>query len=259
MNSQNYKYHNTLHSDLTFVFLHGLFGDKDNLNSLAKLAQEKFDTLQIDLLNHGNAPKFNKVDFNDLNKYINSILISLNIKNIVLIGHSLGGKVAMQYSHKFPLNIKALIIMDIAPKDYPNHHLAIFKDLIRIKNIHPQKASEIKDLLSQENKFLFPFLSKSFIQDSKYSFKFNITGLLNSYEDLIMKWQKVNISINTLFLKGEKSNYIDLLKNDSKVIQDQFKQSSIKIIPNSDHYIHVENLNSVKFYISEYLLKLKIL
>ena len=111
------------------IILHGLFGESKNWVSIANLLESTYEVHLIDQRNHGNS--FHDIEHNyfvlaqDLNHYINS----LKLINYSIIGHSMGGKVAMQFALLYPDQIHKLIIIDISPKKYKNQYFSIFKGL----------------------------------------------------------------------------------------------------------------------------------
>ena len=120
-------------SDNHVLFLHGFLGSGDNWISIArKLNIEGFTVHLIDQRNHGRSFHSDNFDYefmsNDLFEYINHH----NIKNPILIGHSMGGKTVMKFSLKFPKLVHKLFVLDISPKEYPVHHQQIINSLIKL-------------------------------------------------------------------------------------------------------------------------------
>ena len=114
------------------IILHGLFGESKNWNSIAKEMYSDFEVHLIDQRNHGNSFHHDQHNYialaNDLYNYINEY----SLKKYSIIGHSMGGKVAMQFSLMYPDEIQNLIIVDIAPKEYKNEHYTIFEGLQKV-------------------------------------------------------------------------------------------------------------------------------
>ena len=121
-----------LRSGNPLIILHGLFGESKNWNSIAKEMSSDFEVHLIDQRNHGNSFHHEEHNYivlaNDLYNYINEH----SLKKYSIIGHSMGGKAAMQFSLMYPDEIQNLIIVDIAPKEYKNEHYAIFKGLQQV-------------------------------------------------------------------------------------------------------------------------------
>ena len=124
-----------LHSNIlgqgqAFIILHGFLGMSDNWKTLGrKLSEQGYEVHLVDQRNHGRSPhdaSFNyEVLIRDLEQYCDSYKLS----NIVLLGHSMGGKVAMLFATKYPELVSKLIVADISPRYYPLHHQTILEGL----------------------------------------------------------------------------------------------------------------------------------
>ena len=103
-----------------FIVLHGLFGSRNNWKHLARKWAERFEVYTVDLRNHGDAPHYDSMTYEEMADDVASIIN----EPVNILGHSMGGKVAMTIALKYPDLVKKLIVADIAPKKYPNHHQA---------------------------------------------------------------------------------------------------------------------------------------
>ena len=100
------------------VFVHGLFGQGKNWTTIAKgLAADHRVTL-LDLPNHGHSPWTDRVDYGDMAEFVAAELALLG-DPVTLVGHSMGGKVSMQLALRHPELLRALVVVDIAPVEYP--------------------------------------------------------------------------------------------------------------------------------------------
>lgn len=239
------------------VILHGLYGSSDNWFSIAKLLEKSFSVYLLDLRNHGQSPHSEIHDYDSMCTDIEEFIEQNKLKNIYLMGHSMGGKVAINLVKKNPNLVKKLIIVDISPFTYENDsdsieiinsHIKILKILSNL-NIDKFKSREDVDMLLSksitDNK-LRQFLLKNLKRNSKNEFywTFNLNSLrANIYEILLNNCLNENyeITVQTLFIKGENSNYIPFEHLDKiKLI---FKNSDIVTIKNSGHWVHTENTN----------------
>ena len=224
------------------IILHGLFGEGRNWMGIAKELQSNFEIHLIDQRNHGNSfhdPKHHYLILaDDLNNYIEQ----KNIKKFSIIGHSMGGKVAMSFSLLYPTNLDKLIIVDIAPKLYRDNYANIFfglrevllkstsrKDAVLILNNH------IDDIV------ITNFLLKGFFfdQNNGPSFKFNI----NSLELNIGRMLSFLVTSNTFnnlvyFILGSESDYVK--NTDIRYISKLFPCHEIIQIPNAGHWVHFD-------------------
>ncbi len=228
-----------------FVILHGLLGSGDNWKTLGRqFAEDGYEVHLVDLRNHGHS--FHSEIFNyeimaeDLKKYINHY----KLHDIVLLGHSMGGKTAMEYAVNNTEVISKLIIADIGPKQYPQHHQDILKALqsLNFSEIKTREdadlhlSSYIKDLGTRQ------FLLKSLYWKTKdeLSLRFNLPAIVKNIEEVGKPLTDSEIFEGpTLFLKGEKSGYI--VDFDTVTIQSHFPQAIIKTISKAGHWLHAEN------------------
>ncbi|QJC38218.1 alpha/beta fold hydrolase [Enterobacteriaceae endosymbiont of Donacia marginata] len=230
----------------TIVLLHGLFGNKKSLYIMGKFLNEnlKYKIILIDIRNHGLSPSNKKMDYISLSKDILDTLNFLNIKkNIIIIGHSMGGKIAMKTSQFMSLDdIKTIIILDIAPVKYQYTNNIIF---FALEQVYKKKILIRKDVfnimkLYINDQYVINTLLKTFI-NGKWEFNYPI--LKNQYEkildwNIIPKWHG-----KVFFLKGEQSNYINKIYY--KNIFFQFPNAKIYNIPNAGHLLHIENTKLV--------------
>ena len=231
--------------DNIIVILHGLFGSGDNWKTYAnKLESEGFCIHLIDQRNHGRSFHSNEFNYNLLVKDLKYYLDHNKIHNCILIGHSMGGKTAMNFALKYTGYISELIIIDIAPKHYPIHHDKIIEALVSLdlnsilsRGEAEQKLSKYIDDIPMKN-----FLLKNlyWIDKNKLAFRFNLSSLSENISNIGERVQHESNFLNsTLFLKGEYSNYIN--DNDKTEITKYFPKASITTIPNSNHWLHVDN------------------
>ncbi len=231
-----------------FLILHGFLGMSDNWKTLGNRFSKNFQVHLIDQRNHGRS--FHSEDFSyelmssDLENYINYH----QLKNCIILGHSMGGKTAMQFTLNNPSLVAKLIIADIAPKVYPAHHQYILKalDVVNFSEIKSRK--NIETVLKQYIKELgvIQFLLKNVYRTDKgYAYRFNLPVLKQKYNEVV-KTFKTNKQFNkpVLFLKGENSAYIE--DSDLMLMQKNFKLAEIQGIKNAGHWLHAEQ--SDKFY-----------
>ena len=228
-----------------FVILHGFLGMLDNWKTLStEFAAAGFQVHALDLRNHGKS--FHSNDFNyevmveDVKRYCEFH----QLDQILLLGHSMGGKVAMQFACLYPEKVEKLIVADIGPKYYPQHHQTILVGLSAIdfsKKPSRQEADEtlasyIKDVGTRQ------FLLKSLHWESpgQLAFRFNLKVFVEKIEAVGKALsEEFQYDKPTLFLRGDKSNYI--LDSDWDAIQLQFPNAQLETISNAGHWLHAEN------------------
>lgn len=224
--------------------LHGYFGMGDNWKSLADKFAENYEVHLIDQRNHGRS--FHAYDFDyeilveDLFKYIQHH----NLEKVSLLGHSMGGKVAMLFAVTFPEYVHKLIVADISPKFYKPHHQQILAALNAVNFKIQDTRNKVEDTLKiyiQEPEHL-QFLLKNVYRKTKdtLAFRFNLESLtVNNSEVGAALPSFTEFDGETLFLSGENSNYIT--ENEVDLIEAHFPKARIVTVKNAGHWLHAEN------------------
>jgi esterase len=238
------------------VILHGLFGSLDNWMALAKKLGEHFEVFIVDARNHGQSPHNKEFNYDVMADDLYGFLIENQIIDPIILGHSMGGKTAMQFAMNYPNKLTKLIVADIAPKAYPVHHTGILDGMLSIdlnvintrKDADEELSKYIDDLSTRQ------FLLKNlyWIEKEKLAWRFNLL-VVNENIEIIGKGLE-NIEIfekPTLFIRGEKSNYIT--KNDFESINQIFPNSEIKTM-NTGHWLHAENPDEFMRIVNSFLM-----
>lgn len=221
------------------IMIHGLFGNLNNLGKIANNLSENNYIIQIDLRNHGQSPHAQSMTYIDMAQDIIELLDHLLIKKCIIIGHSMGGKVAMMICMLAAQRIHKAIIIDIAPIQYNmEKYNSIFN---AIKCVNKFKITDkitairiMKQYIS--NISLILFLLKSFYQGS---WNFNFLYIENNYYN-IGDWPIFSTWWGSiLFIKGENSDYL----HDKYIcdIYHQFPKANFHNVPNAGHWVHYEN------------------
>lgn len=239
-----------LHSNIIgegkpFIILHGFLGMGDNWKTLAKQYSELgYQVHLVDQRNHGRSPHSSDFSYTLLSNDLKEYCDDHNLNEIVLLGHSMGGKTAMQFACTFPDLVKKLIIADIAPKYYAPHHQTILESLkaLDFSKISSRTDAEktVKEYINNQGTVLF--LLKNLYRKEKNNFGLRINlETLTSKVDEIGKALNTNLSFNgeTLFVRGENSNYI--LDSDLDLIKNHFPNANLKTVTKASHWLHAEN------------------
>ena len=228
-----------------FIILHGFLGMGDNWKTLGcQFSKQGFEMHLVDQRNHGRS--FHAKDFNydilaqDLKAYCEFH----KLEDIILLGHSMGGKTAMSFSVKYPEIVSKLIIADIAPKKYPLHHQDILKALssLDFNKIDSRKKADEAISMYVKSPGVRQFLLKNlfWVEKGKLGLRVNLPVLIKHIEEVGKAlYENVVFYEKTLFLKGENSNYIEI--QDEFLIKKQFPNSKIITIQNAGHWLHAEN------------------
>lgn len=229
---------------LPLLIFHGLFGMLDNWGTLGKKFSETNEVHLIDLRNHGRSFHSDQMSYTDMSDDIVSYMKHYSIDKAILLGHSLGGKSVMECAIKRPDLVEKLIVVDMAPKAYPPHHQQIFKALDSVDFSKVSEKKEVENMLSQyiSDSGVIMFLMKNVYrtEDNRFNFRFNLKTLSEKYNQLMNNPISFGKYVGpTLFISGEKSNYI--LKEDEFSIRQYFPNEKTIVIPNAGHWVQVDN------------------
>lgn len=236
---------NILGEGTPFLILHGFLGMSDNWKTLGnKFSEEHFQVHLIDQRNHGRSFRDDEFNYEVLVEDLKQYCDHYQLKDIVLLGHSMGGKTAMLFATKYPELVSKLIIADIAPRFYPIHHDQILEGLSSLNFDVLKSRTEADNILSQ---YVSDFGTRQFLlknlywqEKGKLGFRFNLKVLKDNVEEVGEALPVSNsYSGDTLFLRGDKSEYIAL--SDESLIKMQFPNSNIQTIENAGHWLHAEN------------------
>ncbi len=227
------------------LIIHGFLGMLDNWKTLAtRYAEQGFEVHSLDMRNHGKS--FHADDFSypimvyDVMKYC----IFYNLTRINLIGHSMGGKVAMLLAVSHPTIVEKIVVVDISPKYYAPHHQTILTALQAVDFTKKPTRTEIEQILS---KYIPEIGVRQFLLKNVYwktpeslDFRFNLPVFIKNIDEIGKSLPKNTIFESpVLFLKGEFSDYIT--QADEPLIFKHFPAANIKTIKKAGHWLHAEN------------------
>jgi pimeloyl-ACP methyl ester carboxylesterase len=249
-------YYRELGEGEPLVILHGLYGSSDNWMSIGRELSSKYRVILVDQRNHGQSPHHNSHTYSDLALDLHDLFDLLQLREAIIIGHSMGGKVAMLFAAQYPNMVKALIVVDILPYSYredvdvgytqEHEHRKILAALQQVNPHNVKSRQELDDNLSIfiPNLTLRQFILKSIKRttEGNFEWRINVDVLSKSISRLMesVLSDKVNpIQIPTLFVKGQNSNYITL--NGEKLLPQNFSNYQLVVISNAGHWLHAEN------------------
>lgn len=178
------------------------------------------------------------------------------LENIILLGHSMGGKTAMTFTQQHQEYIKKLIIADIGPKQYPIHHQTILKGLNALNFDEIKSRKEAENTLSQyiSETSTRQFLLKNLhweVPGKKLNWRFNLHVLSREIHNIVEGLPHQIVETDTLFIRGLKSDYI--LDEDINDIQTQFVNSKIESISDAGHWLHAEAPETFKKLVTDFI------
>ncbi|XQW86252.1 alpha/beta fold hydrolase [Thalassotalea piscium] len=239
------------------VLIHGLLGSLENLNMVARGLKDNYRVTSVDVRNHGGSFHKNAMAYAELAQDIIELLDHLNITQCAVLGHSMGGKIAMEIALSFPERVTQLIVADISPVPYPGHHQQILAGLksIDLNAITSRKEADAQLTPYVKEAGVRQFLLRNLTSVSgKWQFKCNLDNIINCYPQIIMGYEG-NHQFNgpTLFIKGSESDYI-LPKYRERIIE-LFPNSQAKIIQGTGHWLHSEKSNVFNKIVLDFLNK----
>ena len=252
-----------LHSNIIgegkpFVILHGFLGMGDNWKTLAtQFAEDGYALHLVDQRNHGRSFHSDEFNYDILATDLKAYCDHHGFDNIILLGHSMGGKTAMKFAVKFPEIVEKLIIADIAPKYYAPHYQQILEGLAALSN-NPDALKSRGDADEFMAQYIKDWGTRQFLLKNLYWKKDKTLALRMNLEVLSSNPEAIGEALEldeiyngeVLFLRGSKSNYIQ--DDDFELVKKHFPHSTIQTISDAGHWLHAENpkdfyQNVVKF------------
>ncbi|GHA08708.1 esterase [Arenicella chitinivorans] len=227
------------------VILPGLFGSTTNWRGFAKKLARSAPVVVLDQRNHGRSPHANTHSYQDMVDDLLAFLDHHNLNQIILCGHSMGGKVAMLFAHQHPDRLSKLAVLDIAPVIYRHSHVDFVRAMLEIdlarlnsrSDADRQLSSAIKDTATRL------FLLQSLVgSPGDYEWRLNLPVLLEYMPQIVgfpeSALDHSVVSVPALFLYGENSNYVKAQHHD--LIRQHFSQAEFESVPNAGHWLHAE-------------------
>ena len=227
------------------VILHGLLGSSRNWQAAGKRLAEDYEVFALDLRNHGTSPHIGSMTFQDMVDDLALWLDKQKLGRIILLGHSLGGRVAMLYSCRNPHGIDTCIVVDVAPKDYPPLHRNVLASLSALDLDGLENRAEAEAALASriENWTLRRFLLTNLAREPDGGFKWQVPlAVLEEYMPIFSKnplRADDRFKGPSLFVRGALSNYI--LDRDSHSIAVHFPNYVLSTIRDAGHFVHMDN------------------
>ena len=230
---------------MPLLIIHGFMGMSDNWKSFAsQYAALGFQVHLLDLRNHGKSFHSDEFTYPAMVQDVIEYAQAHQLEKIDIIGHSMGGKIAMLLAVQYPEFVRKLVVADIGPKYYAPHHQDILAGLNAVDfSIQPDRT--------QVEEMLYPYIpdfgTRQFLMKNLYwkspgqlDFRFNLKVFNEQIEQVGQALPENTKYLGpTLFLRGGNSRYI--LDTDWELIQDHFPKAILETIPNVGHWLHAEN------------------
>ena len=223
------------------IVLHGLLGMLDNWQAPARLLQDSFQVILVDLRNHGHSPHSEEHNYSAMMNDVLELMDDLRLSRAHLLGHSMGGKVVMKLAQHFPARVNKLIVADIGPKFYPTHHNHILDGLNAIDVNKLENRKDAEDIFSNyvsdfgERQFILKNLYRT--DEGGFDWRINIPVISKEIyqvggEVLLEK----RIEKPALIIRGADSSYVK--DADFQSFKSSFVNAELITIEGANHWVH---------------------
>ncbi len=242
------------------VLLHGLFGMGGNLGSLARSLREDFRVYSIDLPGHGRSDWLKSMDIPAMARCVVKWMDEQHLPRAHFVGHSLGGKVAMELALRNSHRVTALCVADIAPVPYRPHHDDVLAALQAVADTECRSRQEAAEILASflSEDMVVQFLLMSIVRhsDGRYRWRFDLRGIIANYDAIRAGiTAEEPFTRDVLFIKGGDSDYI--LPQHRDTILGLFPRATVKVMPGCGHWLHVQQARLFNNIVRRFLVPLK--
>ena len=241
------------------LVLHGLFGSLSNWGWHCKQLAGSYAVYGVDLRNHGDSPHSDQLDYQVMADDVRQLIVRLGLESCCIVGHSMGGKVAMQLALSFPDLIEKLVIVDIAPVSYPEDadgHMNVLAamDAVKLGEIKSRTQAEvtIEDYIPQEatRKFLLTNLVRN--KEGSFEWRLDKDSIRKNYANLRAELiATMSFLKPVLFIKGSLSPYIK--PEHEAQIKELFPAASVKLLMGAGHWLHAEKPQALQKILLKFL------
>jgi esterase len=242
------------------IILHGLFGQSDNWVTMGRRIADHFHVYIPDQRNHGQSPHTPVQSFPAMSDDLSEFIDEHDIKNPVLIGHSMGGKVAMAYTLENPQDVSKLAVIDISPRKYPERvtHTQVISQMLGIDLEKVTSRGEVEKFIDSHitDTRIRMFIMKNLYYKlhGKLAWRLNLDAINQSMDLLFDAVRSENqYKGPTLFIRGGKSDYVT--DADIPLIKSMFPETVIKTISGASHWVHADAPEELCNLLSDFLEK----
>ncbi len=244
---------------IPLLILHGLFGSLSNWGWHSKQLAAEFAVYGVDLRNHGASPHDSELNYQVMAEDVRELITGLGLTSCYIMGHSMGGKVAMQLALNHPAFIEKMLIVDIAPVFYAEYADEPLNVLAGMDSIDAEKVSSRAEAEAALMEFIADESTRKFVltnlvgsSEGGYRWRLHRSAIRKNYPQLRAGLIAANdFEKPVLFVKGDLSNYIQT-EHEAEIAR-LFPQASVKIINQAGHWLHVEQPQTLRKIISDFL------
>lgn len=236
-------HHKVLGEGQPLILLHGLFGSLNNWRLIARKLASFYRVVLVDQRNHGHSPHREGMEYRALAADLCELMDALGLTSAHLLGHSMGGKTAMQFAGDYPARVDRLIVVDVAPRAYPSRHEVILNALLALDLTWFTRRKDLDAVLARDipNPAVRQFLLANLERDGngRFRWRMNLAAIQRGYS-------QVNGAVTltgpvdhpALFVRGGKSDYIQ--DADIPEIYRLFPKAQIVTLPSAGHWLSAE-------------------
>ena len=238
------------------IILHGLFGFSDNWQTIAKGLADTHLVVTPDLRNHGRSPHVPTISYPEMAEDLKTFMESHWMFKAAVVGHSMGGKVAMQLALSHPDMVERLVVVDIAPDRAEDNHSYIFDALLGMDLSKMKTRQEAEAYLSERisevgtRQFLLKNITRE--DDGTFTWKMNLPVLWAHFDDILAPVQGDRpFDKPVLFIRGNRSDYIK--DDDLPLIKSLFPQAKLITVEGAGHWVHADKPGDLLAILKEFL------
>jgi pimeloyl-ACP methyl ester carboxylesterase len=238
------------------LILHGLLGASGNWHTLSRTTfRTTAEVYALDQRNHGRSPHTDRMDYPAMAADVRAFMEQHNLESPTLLGHSMGGKTAMQAAFSHPDQVERLIVVDMAPKAYPPRHEELLAALDRIDPATFDDREAIDDALAEDvpSRPVRQFLLKNLEYDGeRYTWGMNLDAIQAHYDDINAALPRdARFEGPTLIVRGGRSDYV--ADEDLPRMREQFPNSRVVTIDEAGHWVHADASSAFADAVMEFL------
>jgi esterase len=235
------------------IILHGLYGSSDNWLSIGRELAASHSVYLIDQRNHGNSPHHPDHHYEALSNDLNEFIDQHGIAKACFIGHSMGGKTALDFGLRHPEKVGKMVVVDISPFGYDpddlppeiKQHQQIMKAFLTLDTTNLSSREQADEALRRQissmplRKFLLKNLKRT--PDGKFHWALNLSALADNLDTIlagIIHEGDHPSRFPLLFIKGGISGYLG--SREERLIYRAFPWAQIVTIPAASHWVHAE-------------------
>ena len=240
------------------VILHGLFGMSDNWVSIGKLLAQNYNVIIPDLRNHGQSPQSDIFNYAAMTNDLLELLNDLDLHSAIIMGHSMGGKVAMQFALQYPEKTDKLIVADMSMRHYDERHMhiEIIKAMMAVDFENTDTRSAVSELLKSSipDEKVRLFIMKNLYRKTRtqLGWRPNLIGVFQNIDSIFESiFSNNNYTGASLFIHGAESDYVR--KSDIPVILHHFPAAIFNLVSHAGHWVHADNPEEFMAHLTAFL------